>query len=128
MTDPETHIRQLRGQSNDAIAARDAERVAAFMAPDIRVDVAGGPVLRGREASRAAFAEQFADRAFGGYVREAEQIVVREPPVAATERGRWTGRWQTSTGVHEQRGQYTAEWRFSEMGWLIAAEAYRSGE
>jgi len=92
------------------------------------VDVAGGRVLHGVEASREAFAEQFADRAFGGYVREADQIVVHEPPVSATERGRWTGRWQTRSGVHEQCGRYTAEWQFIEMGWLISAEAYRSGE
>ncbi len=128
MNSPEAQIRQLRQASNHAIAARDAARVVAFMAHDVTVAVAGGPLLRGAEASRAAFAEQFADRAFGGYLRDAEQIVVGNPPVVARERGRWTGRWQTKSGMQEQRGYYTAEWRFTEMGWLISAEEYRSAD
>lgn len=126
MNDPETQIRRLRHLSNEAIAARDADQVVAFMEPDVRVGVAGGPMLEGRAASRQAFADQFSERGFGGYVREAEQIVVRDPPVSATERGRWTGRWQTSSGMQVQRGRYSAEWRLSAMGWLIASEEYRT--
>ena len=49
------------------------------MMEDVIVSVAHGPVLKGREASRVAFAEQFADRAFAGYVREANDIVIHAP-------------------------------------------------
>jgi ketosteroid isomerase-like protein len=126
MSAPEADIRRLRAASNHAIAARNAEQVVAYMAPDVCVEVAGGHTLRGPEASRLAFAEQFSERAFGGYVREPTRIVVSEPPVTATERGQWTGRWQTKSGPVEQRGSYTAEWRVSEMGWLITREVYRS--
>lgn len=123
MTDATTQIRSLREQSNLAIAAHDADRTVGFMADDVVVAVAGGPTLRGRAASHDAFAEQFADRAFLTYVRSTEQVTQSEP-MRATERGRWVGRWRLRSGVHEQGGSYTAEWRFSEMGWLIVKETF----
>lgn len=116
-------IRALRAQSNQAIAAHDADRTVSFMAPDIVVGVAGGPTLTGRDASRVAFAEQFADRAFVTYVRTPEQVTLADP-MRATERGRWVGRWRRMAGMHEQGGSYVAEWRFSEMGWLIHSETF----
>ncbi|WP_373064314.1 DUF4440 domain-containing protein [Gemmatimonas sp.] len=118
-----TQIHALREQSNQAIAAHDADRTVSFMAPDIVVGVAGGPTLTGRAASRAAFVEQFADRAFVTYVRTIEQVTPIDP-MRATERGRWVGRWRLTSGMHEQGGIYTAEWRFSEMGWLIHSETF----
>ena len=123
MTDPTAQIRALREQSNQAIAAHDADRTVSFLAPDVVVGVAGGPTLHGREASLAAFVEQFADRAFVTYVRTIEQVTLAHP-MFATERGRWVGRWRIASGMHEQGGTYTAEWRFSEMGWLIYAETF----
>lgn len=119
----DTQIRALRAQSNQAIAAHDAERTVSFMAPDIVVGVAGGPTLTGREASRVAFIEQFADRAFVTYVRTIEQVT-QVDPMHVTERGRWIGRWRLKTGLHEQGGRYVAEWRCSEMGWLIHSETF----
>jgi ketosteroid isomerase-like protein len=116
-------IRALRAQSNQAIAAHDADRTVSFMAPDVVVGVAGGPTLKGRDASRAAFAEQFADRAFVTYERTIEQVTLPDP-MRATECGRWVGRWRLKTGLHEQEGSYVAEWRFSEMGWLIYSETF----
>ena len=123
MTDPTLHIRALRDQSNQAIAAHDADRTVSFMAPDIVVGVAGGPTLKGRDASRGAFAEQFADKSFVTYVRTIEQVTLADP-MRATERGRWVGRWRLKSGMHEQGGSYVAEWRFSEMGWLIHSETF----
>lgn len=116
-------IRALREQSNQAIAAHDPDRTVSFMAPDVVVGVAGGPTLTGREASCKAFAEQFADKAFVTYVRSIEQITMVDP-MHATERGRWVGRWRLKAGMHEQGGSYVAEWRFSEMGWLIHSETF----
>jgi ketosteroid isomerase-like protein len=116
-------IRALREQSNQAIAAHDVDRTVSFMAPDVAVGVAGGPTLHGRDASREAFAEQFADKAFVTYVRTIDQIALADP-LRATERGRWVGRWRLKAGMHEQGGSYVAEWRFSEMGWLIHSETF----
>jgi len=123
MTDPAVRIRALREQSNQAIAAHDADHTVSFMAPDVVVGVAGGPILVGRQASRDAFAEQFADITFVTYVRTTEQVTLADP-MRATERGRWVGRWRVKTGMHEQGGSYVAEWRVSKMGWLIHSETF----
>lgn len=117
-------IRARRAESNAAIAAQDVDRVIAVMLPEVTVSVAGGPVLAGRDASRAAFAEQFADRTFRGYVREPEKIVIHSPPTRATERGRWTGRWKSSAGEQVMRGNYVAEWRHTDLGWFIESEVF----
>lgn len=121
-------IRAVRAASNAAITARDAARVVACMLEDVTVSVARGPVLHGREASRSAFAEQFADRAFVGYLREATDIVIGELPTRATERGRWTGRWRHGTTEQVMRGTYEAEWCHTELGWFIQSEVFTSSE
>lgn len=125
MPDPAAAVRALREASNAAIVACDAERVVSFMAPDVRVAVAGGPVLRGVEANRAAFAEQMADPAFRGYVRAPETVDVRDDGMRAAERGTWVGRWQTRAGPLAQRGTYEAEWVLTPLGWRIVDETYR---
>lgn len=125
MMDLAAAVRALRDASNAAIAARDAERVVSFMAPDVRVAVAGGPVLRGVEANRAAFAEQMADPAFRGYVRTPETISVSDDRTHAAERGTWVGRWQTRAGPLAQRGTYEAAWGLTPIGWRIVEETYR---
>ncbi len=96
------------------------------MLADVTVAVAGGPVLKGHSASRDAFAEQFADRSFAGYVRDPQSVVVQDPPTRATEHGRWTGRWRTGLREQLMQGEYDAEWRLTDMGWRIASEVYRS--
>lgn len=126
MKTQEDVIRAVRAASNAAIAARDADRVVACMLDDVTVSVARGPVLQGREASRKAFAEQFADRAFVGYVREATDIVIESSPMRATERGRWSGRWRHGNNEQIMRGTYEAEWRHTEFGWFIQSEIFTS--
>jgi ketosteroid isomerase-like protein len=127
ITSHEQVIRDARLASNQAIAARDADLVVSFMMPDVTVAVAHGPTLRGATASRAAFAEQFADRTFLGYVRDADTVTLNEPPVRATERGRWYGRWQRGVAPHVMRGTYTAEWEYTSMGWRISSEVFTPG-
>lgn len=126
MTSQQDAIRAVRVASNAAIAARDADRVVACMLDDVTVSVARGPVLKGREASRIAFTEQFADRAFAGYVREATDIVIEAPPMRATERGHWTGRWRHGSTEQVMRGTYEAEWRHTALGWFIQSEVFTS--
>lgn len=124
MRDHAADIRALRKQSNAAIAALDAHYVVSFMADDIVVAVAGGPVLQGREANQRAFETQMAEPGFVGYVRTPEQVLVDHEPLRATEQGSWKGRWRVKGRVREQEGRYVAEWHFSAMGWLIVAETY----
>ncbi len=124
MTASDAAIRARRAVSNTAIAARDATAIVAVMLPDISVAVAGGPVLLGKAAQRAAFAEQFADRAFRGYVRTPETIVLHAADTRATERGRWVGRWQHGLRTEEMRGTYVAEWQLLHDVWMLHSEIY----
>ncbi|MGV3710202.1 MAG: YybH family protein [Gemmatimonas sp.] len=121
-------IRAIRAASNAAIAARDADLVVACMLEDVTVAVARGPVLKGRDASRKAFAEQFAERAFAGYVREATDVSIDASGREATERGRWTGRWKYGSNEQVMRGTYEARWRHTEFGWFIQSEVFTPAE
>jgi ketosteroid isomerase-like protein len=124
----ERAIRATRAASNQAIATRDADRVVACMMSDVTVAVAHGPQLNGREASRVAFAAQFAERTFMGYVREPHEIVIHDNPTQATERGRWLGRWTQGIGEQVMRGTYVAEWAHTALGWFIQSEVYTPGD
>ena len=117
-------IRARRALSNAAIAERNAAAVAAIMTDDVTVAVAGGPVLNGREASRLAFAEQMGEAGFRGYVRTPDVVEVAPDGSAATERGRWVGRWQVRRRVQEQHGTYVATWRHVGEAWYIASEIF----
>lgn len=124
MSTQQDAIRAVRAASNAAIAARDADYVVACMLDDVTVSVARGPVLQGREASRKAFAEQFAERAFSGYVREPTDIAIDATGLRATERGNWTGRWHHGLREETMRGTYVAEWRHTGFGWFIQSEVF----
>ena len=126
--DASAAIRAARATSNQAIAERDADRVVACMMSDVTVAVAHGPRLNGREASRAAFAAQFAERSFMGYVREPDEVVIHDPATQATERGRWLGRWKQGMGEQVMRGTYVAEWRHTALGWFIQSEVFVPGD
>ncbi len=124
MNNSSAEIRALRAQSNLAIAARDAWRVVSLMESDVIVRVAGGPALRGVEASRLAFVDQFAERSFRGYERVADTVDVDAAALTATERGHWVGRWQAGTRLQEQRGSYVAVWTRTALGWRIRSETF----
>lgn len=124
MADPASTIRALRRQSNAAIASLDANYVVSFMSDDIEVQVAGGPVLRGRSANHDAWETQMGEPGFGGYVRSPELVQIAADGRTATERGHWIGRWRVGGRSREQQGRYIAEWRLGEVGWEIARETF----
>lgn len=104
---------------------RDAQYVTSFMADDVVVTVAGGPVLHGRDANCRAFEEQMATPGFGGYRRTPEQILVDISAKQATERGTWVGTWRIKGRDQKQHGDYSATWRLEALGWVITTETYR---
>lgn len=124
MRDHAADIRALRRQSNEAIASLDADYVASFMADDVVVAVAGGPVLHGRDANRRAFDSQMRAPGFAGYRRSPEQIIVDIAAKQATERGTWIGTWRVKGREQKQQGRYSAIWRLEALGWVIAEETY----
>ncbi len=100
--------------------------MVSFMDHTIEVAVAGGPTLHGLAANRDAFAQQMAERGFGGYVRTPAQVSAHDEPLRVEEHGEWVGRWRVNGRQHEQRGSYSAEWRITPAGWRIVREVYRA--
>lgn len=119
-----SEVREIRAESNAAIAARDLDAVTASMLPDIVL--AGGNVGNhtGRDSVRAAFAKDFADSTFLGYLRVPERIEVSSAQPLVAEHGRWTARRRRADGVQTTGGSYLAMWRRTEAGWRIRSELF----
>eukprot|EP01037_Dinobryon_pediforme_P016113 gene16113-16290_t len=91
------------------------------MTEDIVVIVGDGSMIQGVDAVIAAFAGQFADKAFIAYVRTTETVEIAGDGQRASETGRWVGQWKC--GV-EMSGVYMAAWRESRGQWLLERELY----
>ena len=120
MTAPEDAIRARRRLTNKLIAAHEAARLRPFFAADVKLIVGDGALILGADAVIAAFASQFADPAFGTYVRETERVELDADGGRAAESGRWTARWTGS----DMAGTYLAVWRKVTGQWVIESELY----
>ncbi len=120
MTAPEDAIRARRKLTNKLIAAHQAQRLRPFFAADVKLIVGDGDLILGADAVIAAFASQFADPAFGTYIRETERVELDRLGDRAAEAGRWTARW---TGK-QMSGTYLAVWRKVTGQWVIESELY----
>jgi ketosteroid isomerase-like protein len=114
----EITIRQLRDQSNAAIARHDLGPALAIHHDHARIIGSDGSLLDGAAAIARAFAASFADPDFVTYVRSPLSIAVNGSTAAET--GNWTGQW----GRREVRGTYMARWNREPAGWRIVAELF----
>jgi ketosteroid isomerase-like protein len=121
MPAPDVAIRAKRKLTNRLIAAHDAQRLRAHLTDDMLLIVGDGDLIRGAEAVVAAFASQFADKAFVTYVRTTETIEVAADGRRAAETGRWIGSWK---GGVEMSGVYMAAWRELRGQWRLERELY----
>ena len=120
MTTPEDAIRARRRLTNKLIAAHDAVRLAPFFTSDARLIGGEGGLLLGRDAILEAFAQQFADRSFGDYVRTSDAVQIDHKGARAAESGDWTARWDGGG----MSGRYLAVWRKVTGQWVIESELY----
>jgi ketosteroid isomerase-like protein len=114
----EVTIRQLRDQSNAAIARHDVGPALAIHHDHARIIGSDGSLLDGAAAIARAFAASFADPDFVTYVRCPISIAVNGSTAAET--GNWTGQWRH----REARGTYLARWSREPAGWRIVAELF----
>jgi ketosteroid isomerase-like protein len=121
MTTPQDAIAARRKLTNKLIAAKDAGRLAPFLAPDIKVIVGDGALILGARDVLEAFASQFADPAFVAYVRTTVGIALDAAGARAAEHGTWVG---TTRGVADTRGTYLATWRKVTGQWVIENELF----
>ncbi|WP_397404305.1 YybH family protein [Phenylobacterium sp.] len=120
MINPGDAIRARRKLTNKLIAAHAALRLRPFFAPDAKLIVGDGGLILGADAVIQAFASQFADPAFGTYVRETERVDLDAAGARAAETGRWTAIWTSET----MTGTYLAVWRKVTGQWVIESELY----
>ena len=118
--DDAADVRAARAQQNEAIAARDLDRVASFWIDDVLVTAGLGFTLRGRVAYRGAFA---ADSMIV-YRREPEHVQVNAHWPIAWETGAWTGRRAGQSGPALLTGRYSAQWVKQNGRWLIRSELF----
>ncbi len=121
MTTPQDAIAARRKLTNKLIAAKDARRLAPFLAPDIKVIVGDGSLILGARDVLEAFASQFADPAFVAYVRTTVGIELDAAGARAAEHGAWVG---TTRGVADTHGTYLATWRKVTGQWVIENELF----
>ena len=114
----------MRAASNAAIARRDAAGVVASMLPTFSGLWAGAVTQLSRDSTYDALKRQFADTAFGGYVRTPTSIDIGARGLAAAEYGRWVGRRRRPDGIQEFGGSYYAVWQRASEGWRLNDEAF----
>ena len=114
----ETAIRQLRDQSNAAIARHEVGPAVAILHDRARIIASDGSLFDGAAAMARAFAASFADPDFVAYVRRPASIAVNGSTAAET--GNWIGQWKR----REVRGTYLARWSREGAGWRIVAELF----
>ncbi len=117
-------IEVIRAVSNAAIARRDAAGVVASMLPTFSGLWAGRVTQLSRDSTDAELNRQFADTAFGGYVRTPNSIDISATGLAAAEYGRWVGRRRRADGISEFGGSYYAVWQWAPEGWRLNDEAF----
>jgi hypothetical protein len=110
-------IQARRRLTNRLIAAREAQRLRPFFAPDAKLIVGDGGLILGADDVVAAFAAQMAQPDFVPYVRETERVELDAPGRRAAEHGRWSA--GPALG-----GAYLAVWRKVTGQWVIESELY----
>ncbi len=117
-------IRELRTQSNAAIARHDVAGIGSFLSKDFVITISTGGIERSRDAHLESFAAHFEEFPDVVYVRTPARIDVSEAFPLAIESGEWKGSRTTENGSYEHGGRYTAAWRKTDRGWKIYSELY----
>lgn len=121
VVEAEKAIRARRKLTNRLIAEHRAERLAAFLAPDMRLIAGDGTLICGAPAVVAAFADQFADPDFVAYRRDTEKVSLDQAGARAAEHGAWVMLGRAGEGAS---GDYLAVWRRVTGQWILESELY----
>jgi ketosteroid isomerase-like protein len=120
----EREILAARTAQNQAIAANDADRVAAFWTEDVELRRGLGQLVVGRAAYRQLFADSGNRDSALVYQREPTRIESSTKWPLAFESGTWTGHLGRVDGPIVIRGQYGAQWVKRAGRWLIRGEVF----
>ena len=112
-------MRAARTSQNQAIAAGDLDRAAAFWTEDVTVRRALGQPLTGRDAARKALEPPPAPATHLIYQRIAKDVEVSAKWPLAFETGIWEGHQDTATGPVVIGGRYSAQWVKRDGRWVM---------
>ena len=120
----EDDIRHARTAQNEAIAAGDFARAAAFWTDDVTVRRALGLALHGRAAARKALAPAPSPAPRIVYQRLTHHVDVSSQWPLAFENGVWEGHLGAASGPTVIGGQFSAQWVKRDGRWLIRSEVF----
>lgn len=123
--DEAAHVRATRAAQNDAIAARDMEKVAACWTDDVTITAGLGRLVQGRGEYRRAL--EAAPVVIYERVPERVEVSSNDKWPLAFETGTWTAT-PADSGAPNMRGRYAAHWVKAGDRWLIRAEVFVSLE
>lgn len=118
-------IRQLRAESNAAIARHDLEGVVSQYDREYQATGGLGGTLRG-EAMRDAWTARFRQADDLVYVRTPGLVEVSSSGSRAAEVGTWSGSMTTAQGVRRSGGRYAAHWVLIGDDWKLRSELFVS--
>jgi ketosteroid isomerase-like protein len=117
----EAEIRQIRGESNAAIAKSDLAAFAISLTDDF-VMVRGNGVFASRAEYLKAFEEDFRTPGSVRYERIIDTVELSKAGPLAAEHGHWVGRMPDGHAAYG--GTYLAMWRHTDAGWKIRSELF----
>lgn len=117
-------VRSARIAQNDAIAAGDLDRAAAFWTDDVTVRRALGQPLNGRADARRALEPPAPPSPRLVYQRLTADVDVGSQWPLAFETGAWEGHLDTAAGPTVIGGRFSAQWVKRSEGWLIRSEVF----
>jgi ketosteroid isomerase-like protein len=120
----EAQIRQVRAESNRAIARHDVQGILAFLATEYQASVSNGTFIHSPAEMGSSFATRFTEFKDATYVRTPDSVAVNASGTIAAETGAWVGAWTTGQGPFRIGGRYAAYWRKDAGRWLIHSELF----
>jgi uncharacterized protein (TIGR02246 family) len=109
-----------------ALAARDADAVAAFFADDGAMHIAGRPAIEGRSAIRDFYENMFGFLAASGATPQATHVAAAGD--MAFSLGSTTNVFRRPEGPVEYEGKYSLAWRNVEGDWSIILYSVSSNQ
>jgi hypothetical protein len=125
-SDPIVIVRNLRAESNAAIANHDETSLRAIFADDyLGIEGTSGELDNGGEATAKSYiVREFKDPTFDTYVRTPDSFRLARSEKRIAESGHWVGIWHKPDGTMRKSGVYLARWMHSENRWLLRSELF----
>jgi ketosteroid isomerase-like protein len=124
VTEDESAIRNVREQSNLAIAAHDTATMAKTLTDDFHI-VTSRNFESGKSENLVSLGEDMTAKPDLVYRRTPDEIHVYPQWKMAGEYGTWRGSWTEPNGDKiELTGTYYAKWHKLSDGWKIRAEIF----